>query len=199
MKLAVGTDKTILNVHQKILCTSSKFFQNASKPEWASSRSAPDTIDLTDESLGIVKSYVRWLYLGVLPKPGGSLDLDFNNLTNAYLFGERMMDIKYKNAVLDQLIAVAFILATPKYQCYPPAEALRVVYKGTSPGSGARRLLADFIAYNAKEDDPEWNQEMESYKGEMWMDVMKAMTRLRKPEPGYPWMISSAPYRQDES
>lgn len=166
------------------------------KPEWIQQRKERNIIVLPSDDPEIVRAYVRWLYNpSRIPLPDDRQSASgYVRLAKMYVFGEARIDVKFKNAVIE-----AFILATPKYQCYPPAEALRVVYKGTSPGSGARRLLADFIAYNAKEDDPEWNQEMESYKGEMWMDVMKAMTRLRKPEPGYPWMISSAPYRQDES
>lgn len=193
MKLAVGTDKTILNVHQKILCTSSKFFQNASKPEWASSRSAPDTIDLTDESLGIVKSYVRWLYLGVLPKPGGSLDLDFNNLTNAYLFGERMMDIKYKNAVLDQLIAV--VEDTGKFL---DAEGMNKFYEGTLPGSPARRLIVDFCADQA-EAAPSWMTNIPDFEPELLVDVLQGMLRARPPPIRQAWKRDNQTYHEKEA
>ncbi|KAF2252601.1 hypothetical protein BU26DRAFT_503051 [Trematosphaeria pertusa] len=99
-----GDNKQIINVHKALLCSSSAFFQKATKPEWASSRDDPDAIEV-ESALDIFQSYVHWFYKGTIPRPSTRFRYtDHVFLAALYTLGEELTDTKFKNAVVDTMI-----------------------------------------------------------------------------------------------
>jgi hypothetical protein len=124
-----------------VLSSSSRFFQRALQQEWRSLRDEPYTISLAQHhSIDNVKLYVHWLYASSFPAP------PVKRLAQAYVIGEELMDIKYKNVVLRHI-----------FEALKPAEdgetlsntTVNTLYEGTTPGSPARRLVADLCVYHA--------------------------------------------------
>ncbi|KAJ4348435.1 uncharacterized protein N0V89_009809 [Didymosphaeria variabile] len=123
VQLKVDAVRATFNVNKKVLSASSRFLQAALKREWAASRSEPN-IDLSDNK-GVIM------------------------LVPPYIFGEKIMDIKYKDVVLQKIMG----------ERIPTREIAAVanqIYGGSTPSSPARRLMADMVADLAQKGD-EWN------------------------------------------
>jgi hypothetical protein len=109
---------------------------------------------------------------------------------NAYIFGEKILDQKYKHAVLSTIAGVQ--REAPDFPC---AEAFAIVYDGTPEGSPARRLLADMYAYGAY-DAPDWSSEFEALPHEALADVLRATVKVRRENPARPWTESLEAYEE---
>jgi hypothetical protein len=98
-------------------------------------------VDLSDEDADLVQDYCQWLYSRKLIVKYPSRKKTHYYLAKMYVFGEKLMDETFQNTVLDAIIAHST-------HGYPPAEAIKVIYDGTSKGSPARDLMVDFWAYS---------------------------------------------------
>jgi hypothetical protein len=65
-------------------------------------------------------------------------------LVKAYVFWEKFMDSKFKNAIVSKFVDLYEINS----ECPGPAIA-NLIYAGTPTGSPLRRLVVDVVAYNA--------------------------------------------------
>lgn len=160
------------------------------KPAWATQRENANVIELPDEVPEVVHAWVHWLYSAQIPLPDDddekAADLVYLRLAHLYVFGEARLDSKFKNAIIEE-----FVRAAKLYECSPSVEVMHIVYEGTSENSGARRLLVDLSACYANANDDDWLDQMTTYTGDMWKDVMVAVVRLR-PAGVLPW--KSGPY-----
>ncbi|KAF5851405.1 hypothetical protein GGP41_004187 [Bipolaris sorokiniana] len=200
-------DTENLNVHRGVLCKSSGFFRRATKPEWTELREQPDTIDLPDDSVQTVSDYIRWLYSGNTSiklyyvgedkreRVAEEAEKVFVMLAEAYVFGEKIVDTKYKNAVMETMIAA---IDSSKWNPGPPS--VDIIYKGTPSTSPFRRLIADKIACLAYDDSEEgagWIDFFDGYPREALADAIKAMVRVR-PSPKNDCIISISSYLDKE-
>jgi len=159
------------------------------KPEWANQKDDPKTLDLPEDSADIVTDYIKWLYLGEIPigpgiangvtdeKSSNEAERLFVPMTRAYVFGERIMDVKYKNAMFKAIFA-----AQDKYHLCMGTESVDIVYEGTPSGSPLRRLIAADIAHKAYDDSKEgfgWMEDLESYPREALIDALQATVGAR--------------------
>lgn len=104
-----------LNVHRGVLCKSSEFFQNAVKPEWTTEEER--VVTLPRDLAPMVTDYVKWHYHENISielynasghtkgKRAAEAEKVFILLAEAYVFGERIIDAKYKNAVIETIVA----------------------------------------------------------------------------------------------
>lgn len=203
VKLLVGTHPSeILHVHEGVLCKSSAFFKRSLKPEWAEKREDPYTIDLSDDHVDDVQNYINWLYSEKVSGTLADIPSNANNtirheiahnafipLAKAYVLGEKFLDTKYKNSVMNRIIEV---------RCQsgwsPGPACAEIIYEGTSPGSPARRLLADLLAYGAHDDSDEtvgWMKFIEDLPREALVDAMKALVKLRRASARFDWTDES--------
>jgi hypothetical protein len=155
-------------------------------------REQPGFIDLSDDSVKIVSDYIRWLYCDHMPvqlykatqdtraKKAEEAGKVFLTLAEAYVFGEKIVDAKYKNAVVKTVIAA---IESSQWNLGP--DSVNIIYKGTPPKSPLRRLFADSVACMAFDDSKGgvgWIQFIDGYPREALADAMKATIRAR-PEP----------------
>lgn len=204
IKLVVGAQLEAFNVHQGLLCATSEFFKRALKPEWTKQKTDPYTIDLSEDSREVVALYVRWLYRGELQLVGlheTAPDFEdttaasgkvFNSLAAAYTYGEKIMDVKFKNAVV-----LKFLEAKRVFSWYPSCGVAKRVYQGTPAGSPLRRLLIDIIASNANTKDC-WKTYFDKLTPEILLDVMKRMVELRPSLKTRPYQTSPLNYLEEE-
>ncbi|KAF2993358.1 hypothetical protein E8E13_001642 [Curvularia kusanoi] len=153
-------------------------------------RDYPNIIDLSDETVSTVSDYVKWLYAGSMPLTlYNADDIDerdqvaeeaekvFVTLAEAYVFGEKIVDATYKNAVVR---AVAAARSSSKWNMGP--ESVRIVYDGTPPGSPLRRMIAESLACLAHDDAKKgvgWMSFIDGYSKEALADALKATIRFR--------------------
>ncbi|KAJ4300773.1 hypothetical protein N0V90_002861 [Kalmusia sp. IMI 367209] len=74
----------------------------------------------------------------------------------SYVFGEKIMDNKYKNAILKQMMDFAL-----------------------SKGSPARTLMVDILVELAHSDSKNWMRDVELYSKELLTDIVKAIMVTR--------------------
>jgi len=185
-----------LSVHRGVLCKSSSFFQNALKPEWTTREER--VVNLPEDFAGTVSNYIKWLYHDKIAdalyeagddnieKKAEEAEKVFCLLAEAYIFGEKIIDTEYKNAVVR-----AIFDAQRRSRWSMGPESVSIVYEGTPSGSPVRRIIADRFAYSAYDDSTNgygWMQFIDGYPREALADAMKLLLCLRKsdgrPEPG---------------
>jgi hypothetical protein len=131
-------------LHEKILCASSEYFRTITRLQWTDLESKP--IILNSENPFVFKSYVQWLYTQRIVY--GASDFTktekWIHLANSYVLGERLIDRRYQNAVLDTILSYCMERDT-----FPSNAVIRIIYNGTPSSSPARRLLVDFWACEA--------------------------------------------------
>jgi hypothetical protein len=169
------------------------------KPEWAEQREDPYTLDLSEDSLDDVTLYVQWLYSNKIniKMTEGTMtsgehykesQLNYTVLVRAYIFGEKVLDLAYSNAVLGNLIEVEI-----EYDCTPGPDVMCALYDATSDGCPARRLLARFVAYYAyfntktERESDRWDVQIAAYPRDLLVDIIKAMAELRDDDQQRPW------------
>lgn len=64
-------------------------------------------------------------------------------LAKLYCFGEKCHDIRFKNTVIDAIIANTNEEDAEGTRWYPTDGAVDIIYKGTRPESPARKLVVD--------------------------------------------------------
>jgi hypothetical protein len=151
--LLVGTDEHELIVYEGCITRNSDFFRAAMKKEWTEGQTR--TIKLPEENcLETVTQYLNYAYCQRLPTgtvtavaSTGFPEGTWTTLANIYVLGERMLDQSVKHAVIREFVRL------PKLTCEanksnkswsPNAEAISVIYDGTTEGSPARRLMVDY-------------------------------------------------------
>jgi hypothetical protein len=153
--VSVGSDGIHFPVYEAVIRKSSKFFDNAMKPEWANARPNPRVVDLSDEDPKVFKIYLHWVCFKTIPsvyteKQEGR-NPEYALLSKCYVMGEKLMDIAFKNAVLTALVDAH--VNQPFYQPkYVGQRAINIIYAGTLENSPARRLLVDTWVETAGEN-----------------------------------------------
>jgi len=153
--MEVSENEWMFHVHKNVLCATSAFFQAATKQVWRGQPRKP--IDLTTENGADFECYVQWLYSGRIvisynPDPQQN-DLDgsyhpLDDLMDQYLFGGRIMDPTYQNAVMK--VFIDCIIMGLRFED-GNAYAIQKAYKGTMADDPMRKLLLDWWVWTADE------------------------------------------------
>lgn len=151
--LLAGPDESELIVYESCITRNSDFFRAAMKKEWTEGQTR--TIKLPEEHcLETLTHYLNYAYSQKLPTDRitavastGFPEGTWTTLANIYVLGERMIDQSVQHAVIKEFVRL------PKLSCeanknkksWPPnAEAIGLIYDGTTEGSPARRLMVDY-------------------------------------------------------
>ncbi|KAH9845206.1 hypothetical protein Tdes44962_MAKER06780 [Teratosphaeria destructans] len=175
--LKVGEEEGEILVHESLIRTCSSFFEAALSKPWK--ESTERTILLPDDEPNIVKLYVQYLYrkqLCIKVVDEHSLKLqnhenhpEFFTLATLYVFGEKIGDIGFKNAVLDAFIQRMNDDTPDGGKRYPVNKVVDIIYRGTMAGSKARQLMLDvhvwrggswWITENPEENNKEFLMEL---------------------------------------
>ena len=117
--LAVGEEGVEYKVHEGLLSGRSEFFASAAKKGWKEGQE--HRVPLPDDTPSVVDLYVQWIYTGriasrrtLLKEAGGERQCpnkhEFGLLIGGFVFGEKVQDGDFKDAVIDALIHT---VATP--------------------------------------------------------------------------------------
>ena len=139
---------------QDLLCTSSSFFKAAIKQEWANDEK---TITYPVEDSHAVEIYVQWLYTGLLYVRNGQKTEKDNGetglLIDGYIYGERINDRQFQNALIDGLFAL--MNPFPKNQFWEgrlSSDNVNRAYDELPAGSPLLKLIVDIFVMRGSED-----------------------------------------------
>jgi len=108
VKISIGPDKKMYNVHKNLICHHSEYFRTAYNGHW---KEAEDGVALDDINPAVFNIFVHWLYAqevpsaaaglfriaGVTPKEEIMLKKESHSLAiKAYVFGDRFMASRFK-------------------------------------------------------------------------------------------------------
>ncbi|PVI07048.1 hypothetical protein DM02DRAFT_609425 [Periconia macrospinosa] len=204
-------EKRSFKIHEDAICDRSSFFRNSMKPEWAAMRPDPRVIDLPEDSPEAFALYRTWLYCGklaILPAEndnnnsiaGNSSTLGtppehYHTLAYAYVLGERLLDVRFKNTIMDTYVLFARGGTGPRY--YPSNEEIRIIYDGTVEGSPIRKFLVDIWYCRGK---LEWIEKDSDLPQEFLAAVVKEMLRVRATTDNLsrPWKLTHTQYHEKE-
>lgn len=95
------------------------------KAEWASLRNELNAIELvdSDHDPSPFERYIHWLYFQTIPIPDETRTGDkYKMLAQCYILGEELMDIDFKNYVLNGLIEI-----TVRNVKFPRDDVVRII------------------------------------------------------------------------
>jgi hypothetical protein len=146
----VGTDpQKKFTIHGVVVKPRSEFVRLALRGEWkeATERVTP----LLDDEPAVFKVYQQWLYSGLIhtrePKTDSDFDEEYQLLAKAYIFGERIVDLDFKDCVADALVE-----KLDPIERFDP-HLTNLIFDNTPSGSPLRRLWMDI---HCRFGMPEW-------------------------------------------
>lgn len=151
----MGPEEREFPVHQKRLCERSPYFATAAKKDWKEGQE--HRISLPCDSTVAVGLYIQWIYGGKIftrPGKGGAEDKDkatyseTSLLVEAFIFGEKIQDGDFKDAVLDAIIVSIHDSGKDHQFRYPSSTTVERAYEGTPEGSPLRKLMVDIHAHH---------------------------------------------------
>ncbi|KAK5678244.1 hypothetical protein LTS10_009414 [Elasticomyces elasticus] len=180
VEVILGPEQRKFYVHDKLLCSQSKFFEAALKKEWIKGQAR--IVELPEDGALLFERYVQWLYGGRLAvkKPNGQTDYDM--LAGLYVFGEKIVDQIFQDKVIDALVAATRNKVHPRQDrlaaLFPYGDTVDRIYNGTPRGSPARRLMVDMHAIRGKAS---WlnSENLERNNHEFIVDLALAMYEQR--------------------
>jgi hypothetical protein len=147
VKLLVGNTEYVLIAHASYITRNSDVFQAALKKDWTEGQTI--VIKLPEERPDVVSHYLNYTYSKALPSvfdsastnPKFESDRYYELLAEIYVLGERLQDRSVRTAVIESSVRSWEYLISIK-------EPANIIYRGTTAGSPARRLVVDlFLAY----------------------------------------------------
>jgi BTB/POZ domain len=171
--LSIGVENPAkLCIHKDVLCASAPFFANATKGDWKEAQDR--VIPLPEDDPHVVLTYIHWLYTGVFfTREDVELEVEWERLTSAYIFGDKVQDGDYKDATIDALTQK--ILDEKSY----PIHKTRQIYENTVSGDSARRLWVDWFVYASH---GEWMDQAKRnyYTEDFLFDLAQALMKTNR-------------------
>jgi hypothetical protein len=178
----MGAEPKPITIHQAVLRSSSEYFKRAMRPEWSSQRPEPHSSSFCDDDPGVFRLYGHWVYFRTLPISHTMDPADiFVELARAYVLGEKLIDAKFKDAIIDTFVAVG---AGMSYN--PSGRCVNILYEGTPEGSPARKTVVDACGRYAH-DSQSWIEGFEKCPKEFLIDAVVELGR-RKTSSDQNWL-----------
>lgn len=141
----VGEEKEIFSVHEKLIRASSPFFDKAVSGIWL--ESTQHTIELPEDEPEIFGIYVHWLYYEKLPVSCNEPSSEYLNLMKAYTLGDKLLDTKFQDTVIDAIVDKSVTPAQTGACWYPTDEEVEFAFNNTSDSAPIRTLLVDLYVF----------------------------------------------------
>ncbi|KAG9582426.1 hypothetical protein KCU77_g9934, partial [Aureobasidium melanogenum] len=124
-----------------------------------------------DVDVAAFRLYTEWVYSGRIQKEAlevNAVDIDLSSIGQAYILGEKLQDLKFKNAVINLLLQT--IITQGKMDLTLPT----LVFKETSASAPLRRLLVDLYVWYGYKDWLKSNGSKESISSTFLSDLSAA-------------------------
>lgn len=140
----IRTPASKVTIHEAILRKHSAFFRDELDRHWLENGSG--VVQMPDDEPEDVVTYINWLYTKAIPAYTDE-EGDYLRLARLYVFGERVEDDGFCDAVLSEITKGIDVSRS-----YPAGHCIEVIYSGTPPGSPARGLLVEVHAAKGRKD-----------------------------------------------
>ena len=148
-------------------------------PQWL--EAGTRRITFSDDCPAVIRLYVQYVYTGKLfTKPeSGTLtsgsESEATLLAGLYVFGEKIIDVAFKNDVLAVFAHKATALAGDNV--FPTNAAVDIIYRGTPQQSPARRMMVDMHTW---EGYGHWiSDSLDETNKEFLSDLVRSLLRRR--------------------
>ncbi|EME45887.1 hypothetical protein DOTSEDRAFT_93611, partial [Dothistroma septosporum NZE10] len=128
-------------LHQSVAVQSSEFNRLALRKEWKDPKVR--TILLPEDKPATFTLCQDWLYTAQMHSEGGPPD--YRLLVEAYVFGEKMLDVSFKNAIAEEIIRVLYVPS------YVDLNIMNLLYENTPIDSPLCRLVRDIYIWDGDE------------------------------------------------
>ena len=165
-------------MHKNLICEASPFFQNAfARHNWKETQEG--FVSLPDDSVDVVHSYVRWIYLQKVITPSPQWDKKRDDpvqdfLAACYAFGDKVQDIDFKDAVIDAS------LQRTRNMKNLSGSMIKTIYAHTHENSPARKLYVDILYWWGSDEvfqRREWMKQLRSE--DFLLDCIAALAKSR--------------------
>jgi hypothetical protein len=140
--ITVTLKDEVFQVHERVLCKNSKFFQRKLS-EGQTSISVDRGVLSHKGSIPAFKMYLGWLYAKKIEQPTHGVSFAF-----AYVLAQYIKDRPFQQTVLDN-----FIERYSHPSKFPIPAVFQILYAGTPAGTPARRFLVDLCASRSHPPD----------------------------------------------
>lgn len=111
---------------------------------------------------------------------GFDQEVEYVHLIKAYILGVFLDDIKFKDAILDAMLAKSKTMMNDGCAYYPFSQSVNFVYKNTSRGSLLRQMVLDMYAEEGHSIWLEYTEEHYPYDSEFMADLALGLMRKRE-------------------
>lgn len=149
MTLSVGEDKIPFNVHVDQLCEASAFFKAAFTSKFKENHE--ETVRLPEDDETTVDLFVQWLYkeqCEFLSPPFDMTGVYTMLSIKLLVFADKYYIPRLRTHVLETLLAH---IHNDEQSYSPASQVIEHAYRNTCPGSGIRRLVTNWVAFDANE------------------------------------------------
>lgn len=174
-------------IHEALLRSKSVFFDAALKKCWREGEEG--RVLLPEDEATTFGIYQSFLYTQKLPirQAHEHINLgesenqpEYLELAKLYVFGEKIQDASFKNAVIVAFTKRMWEIEAKRNRLYPMTKVVDIIYKGTMPGSCARKLMVDVHIMSGR---PQWITAIsDDNNKEFLMDLCRAL--LERAEAG---------------
>jgi hypothetical protein len=113
--------------------------------EWK--ESSQRTIQLPEDEPSVVALYVHWLYYRTLPvfcdEPGLPGNTEYLDLVKGYVFGDKILDKRFQNAIIDAMVEKSRSRAQDGDRWYPVGDVIEYAYNNLAEPAPILELLLD--------------------------------------------------------
>ncbi|KAK5120435.1 hypothetical protein LTR85_006374 [Meristemomyces frigidus] len=107
VQVKVGQAATTFFVNGDLLCSTSDYFKTVLKQEWREGKRR--VVELPTDAADSFNAYMNWLHnrtvvLGYNDGQNPLLEINFDDLTDAYALGDKLLDGDFKDAVTDAVV-----------------------------------------------------------------------------------------------
>lgn len=146
--LLIGPSERKLVAYGHQLSKHSDFFKAALEKEWAESQTR--TVKLPEEEFDNVSRYLDYISGQGLPREHvksyselEAPECQYMQLTDLYLFGERILDFPVRNAIIKDFIRLLSFRSGEGQFAAPSTPAMHKIFEETPVRSPLRRLMVD--------------------------------------------------------
>lgn len=148
VQVKVGPEKTFI-IHKGLLCNSAEYCKATFEGGFKESQT--QFLELPEEDPVMFSHFQLWLYSGnILESHETAKDISWKVLTDLYFFGEARGIPSLQNEAID-----VCIYKSTASNVIPTLQINRV-YENTPENSPLRRLLVDWMTFDAILIDPKW-------------------------------------------
>lgn len=195
----VGPSLTYSSVHRDLLASRSPFFAKALNGYF--SEATNGVVNLPDDDPAVFETYRQWLYRAKIACPtvsdSSSNEDAFKLLFKAYVFGDKIQDLDFLDAVMDSID----VTAKQTKRWFATQELVSFAYENTAGECPLRHILVFQYSFYGQQEWIPRGEASSEYPLEFLLDLSHGLKSVRLMREHNPWLADmlAAPRVRDPS